>query len=156
MTKYDIERAVHWDAFSQNNDYGDNLEAWVGADKRLWPTPDVGMLRKTADWVREQDALRQEGKPSEWDQSVYFSSSTYCGTSCCVAGWLGLNFTDYTPTLVSLFDPATGDSHAYEAMTATLLGLSELEADWLTDEHNELTDIEIIIDLAMQRAGDRL
>jgi hypothetical protein len=54
-------------------------------------SPDVPLLRKTVEWVEEQEALTES---REWDQGSWYAAAyeePWCGTVYCVAGKIALD-----------------------------------------------------------------
>jgi hypothetical protein len=54
-------------------------------------TPNRAALIRLYQWAKAEDAKRQAGEPSEWDQVEWIgyrldSDGNHCGTVCCLAG----------------------------------------------------------------------
>jgi len=61
--------------------------------------PDIARLEHLLEWATEEQAKRERGEPSEWNQGVYIVDRTLangtrrvtdCDTVCCIAGKVAL------------------------------------------------------------------
>lgn len=119
-------------------------------------------LVELAAWAASEDAKRQLGLPSEWDQSGWLTrrADLDCGTACCIAGKVTLedggvpvmhlgagSWTDRWLTDVREGTSATyvqfpsGRRVTAEDYAQEALGLTDRQAMLLFNGDNELDDI---------------
>ena len=76
------------------------------------PTPNVPLLRKVVEWVEAEDNkpyMQREWLQADWmrRRTTEEQAKGWCGTACCVAGWVGMHSDVAQPQLVH--NPRTGE-----------------------------------------------
>lgn len=79
----------------------------------------VPLLRKAVEWVEEQALLPMHLR--EWDQAHW------CGTRCCVAGWVALH-EGWSRTKLESVVTKDGRSRTVDEVASKALGLTEPQA----------------------------
>lgn len=135
---------------------------------------DVNRLLALDWWVHEQEALRLAGRPSAWDQNVWFEMDEpgnervveygeadegyvlgeyvirvpSCGTVCCIAGHVamqdGWTLSDLNRQM--RVDPETGLQESISSYAARILGLESWEASRLFDANNSAEQVHAFIE----------
>lgn len=95
------------------------------------PELNVPLLRKQLEWADSENAKAKRGEKSEWAQT------TWCGTSCCIAGHtvLDLGWTHEGPAGARKEGAV---QQSVRAVAAGALGLTSFEADLLFDGANDI------------------
>lgn len=122
---------------------------------------DVPLLRKAVEWVEAE--AQKEWRDREWIQGSWFmvreSDTGFCGTACCVAGWVAMQDESVTMEVGPYGEPTdrvtTSGGHTMHVAeyARDRLGLEEWEADVLFSGANDAEDIR---HLAEQFVGDEL
>ena len=123
---------------------------------------DIPLLCKAVEWVEAE--AEKEYKDREWLQGSWFlqrdCSDGFCGTACCVAGWVAMQDPDVTididPVAKVPSDRVTtkaGHRMHVAEYARMRLGLEDWEADSLFAGSNNARDIR---NLAEQFAGGPL
>lgn len=130
------------------------------------PTPNVALLRKAVEWVEAEAALPMTQR--QWEQGSWFrprevEATNFCGTACCVAGWVGLNSDEVQPQVeqdvygndryTDRVEYPSGLVVHVSDYAQHALGLTDAQADRLFAGGNTAT---VIREVAEQIAGEPL
>lgn len=128
------------------------------------PTVNIPLLRKAVEWVEAEEA--RPYREREWNQATWYlersdtaQAEGWCGTACCVAGWVGLNSPDVAMErdeegeLTNRVTYHGGHSVHVADYARMQLGLTDAEADELFAGANAAADIRRI---AEEIAGEAL
>jgi hypothetical protein len=145
-------------------------------------TPDIGMLRKEVDWVKEQNKIPFETREREWYQGNWWRSSLNKANTILHKKLLRgeiKDTTDYNQALqeeakhcgtyacvaghIALqYDPdytggeVNNNGVAVERVAREALGINSAEANLLFHGSNSADKIERVAQDIARRAGDRL
>lgn len=134
-------------------------------------TPNRERLIRLAHWVSAEEEKRQQGLPSEWDQSMWLvrKRSATCGTACCLAGKVAMEdgakpiprdpdttereWSDVEDgNVASRFRLPDGTVNWVDGYAQRVLGLNDHQADRLFAGSNDLNDVlDVIEDIIGER-----
>jgi hypothetical protein len=118
------------------------------------PVPNIPLLRKAVEWVEaeaEKNIKEREWNQGDWmrRRSAANEAEGWCGTACCVAGWVGLQADNAQPEMRDgeftdrMVYPSGMVVHVADYARAAL-GLTEEQADSLFAGSNTAETIRML------------
>ncbi len=137
------------------------------------PTPDLPLLRKAVDFVRESAEMGSKAwNQAHWSNPIYDEQKNVCGTAYCVAGYVTSLQPEYAATVtpaVTLQDGRVCAGHLVETwnglhfapnqhadVARVRLGLTHDEAALLFSGENTADEVESYARLVAARVGEEL
>lgn len=107
------------------------------------PEPNLARIDELIDWAAAEQEKADAGEPSQWNQNVWVAPIT-CGTVCCIFGKLALDdgvLKTINGTLRVNNRGAVDVDRSFFTYGRDRLGLTDTEADALSDPSNDLDDL---------------
>jgi hypothetical protein len=119
------------------------------------PAPNIPLLRKAVEWA-EAEAAKTDGT-GLWEQMDYITDKP-CGTAYCIAGWVIATSpeAEIHDDFGYRFPVIEGRNLLWAEAGQELLGLTEIEADDLFCDRNDIEDVRYYAEQIAARVGERL